>query len=300
MREASSRWRVSRVLWIILGLNLLVAAAKLVYGWLSGAIAVTADGVHSLLDGSSNVIGLVATQLASRPPDRGHPYGHRKFETFAALGIAVLLLLACARIVIGALERLREPQAPQIGLAGFVVMGATMLVNLAVARYERAQGERLRSEVLLADAEHTRSDVWTSLLVVASFVAVRGGYPQADLLAAVVIVGVIGWAAVGIVRRSAGTLADASRVAEEQVEAIALGVEGVRGCHWVRSRGATGDVHVDLHIQVDPRMAIADAHAIGHRVESAVRAALPDVSDVVVHVEPDQESERLEAMRRAP
>jgi divalent metal cation (Fe/Co/Zn/Cd) transporter len=80
----------SRVFWVILFLNLLVAAAKIVYGLLSGAIAITADGVHSVLDGSSNVIGLVGVRIASRPPDPEHPYGHRKLETFAALSIAVL------------------------------------------------------------------------------------------------------------------------------------------------------------------------------------------------------------------
>ena len=298
MNVASGRGQVSRVLWIILGLNLAVAVAKLVYGWVSGAIAVSADGVHSLLDGSSNIVGLVGAHVAARPPDRSHPYGHRKFEAFAALGIAMLLVLACLRILFASLGRWREPHVPQIGVTGFVVMGATILVNLAVAHYERAQGRRLRSEVLLADAEHTRSDVWSSLLVVGSFVAVRAGFPLADAVTALIIAGIIGWAAVGIVVRSAGTLSDASRVSEEEVQAIALGVPGVRGSHGVRSRGAAGDVHVDLHILVDPRQAIADAHDIGHKVESAVRAALPDVTDVVVHVEPDYARERLEALRR--
>ena len=298
MSSVSNQSQVGRVLWLILGLNVAVAAAKLVYGWVTGAIAVSADGVHSLLDGSSNIVGLVGIQVAARPPDRSHPYGHRKFEAFAALTIAMLLVLACTRILFAALARLRTPHAPEIGVAGYVVMGATILVNLAVAHYERAAGRRLRSEVLLADADHTRSDVWSSLLVVGSFIAVRSGFPLADAVTALIIAGIIGWAAVGIVVRSAATLADASRVSEEEVEAIALSVPGVRGSHGVRSRGAAGDVHVDLHILVDPRQPISEAHDIGHQVEGAVRAALPDVTDVVVHVEPDHERERLEALRR--
>ncbi len=289
----SDRSSVARVLWTILALNLLVAAAKIAYGLFSGAISVMAGGLHSALDASSNVIGLVGVHVAARPPDSDHPYGHRKFETMAALGIAVLMLLACLRIATAAFERIRSSRLPDIGPAGFAVLAGTMAVNLWVARFERNQGERLRSEVLLADASHTQTDVWTTLLVMVSFFAVLRGYPWADLVAAFVIVGVIAWAMAGILRRAMGTLADASRVPPEAVEALALGVEGVLECHEVRSRGALGDIHVDLHALVDPQMAIADAHRIGHRVEQAVRQAYPEVTDVVVHVEPALESERM-------
>ena len=98
---------IARVLLGILGLNLAVAAAKLIYGYHSGAIAITADGVHSMLDGASNVIGLIGIAIARRPPDANHPYGHRKYETFAALGIAAMMFLGCWEILSAALERWR-------------------------------------------------------------------------------------------------------------------------------------------------------------------------------------------------
>jgi cation diffusion facilitator family transporter len=286
--------RLSRLLWGILFLNLLVAVAKLAYGAYSGAIAVTADGFHSLLDASSNVVALVAAHLAARPPDRDHPYGHRKFEAFASLGIASLLVVACVRIGSSALQRLRSPEPPDITALGFVVIAATILVNLAVAAFERGQGKRLRSELLLADAAHTSSDVWTSVLVLVSFIAVMLGHAWADTAAALVIVAVILWAGVRVVSRAFRTLADAYRVPPEEVEAVALRVPGVLECHKVRSRGAAGDVHVDLHVLVDPEMPIAEAHRIGHEVEAAVRAAWDEITDVVVHVEPATASERQE------
>ncbi|HEX5635139.1 MAG TPA: cation diffusion facilitator family transporter, partial [Gemmatimonadales bacterium] len=136
---------ISRVLWIILGLNLVVAAAKLFYGWRSGAIAITADGIHSLLDASSNVFGLVGLWVAGRPPDANHPYGHRKYETVAALAIAFMLFMGCWEIVESVLQRLRDPRVPNVSVEGFVILGLTIAVNVTVVAYERHEGRRLRS-----------------------------------------------------------------------------------------------------------------------------------------------------------
>jgi divalent metal cation (Fe/Co/Zn/Cd) transporter len=133
------------------------------------------------------------------------------------------------------------------------------------------------------------------VLVIASSAAVRAGYAWADVAAALVVVGVIAVAGTGIVRRSLYTLSDATRIEASRIEAVALAVPGVMECHKVRSRGPAGDIHVDLHVLVDPSMPIAEAHEIGHQVAGAVRKALPDISDVVVHVEPDLEIHRLKS-----
>src|SRR5262245_36474047 len=108
------RRAIARILWMTLGLNVLVAVAKLAFGRMSGSLAITADGLHRSSDGSSNAIGLVGLGVAGRPPDDNHPYGHRKYETFAALGVAGLLLLGGREIAFQAWERLRHPVAPII------------------------------------------------------------------------------------------------------------------------------------------------------------------------------------------
>lgn len=283
---------ITSVLWRILWLNLIAAIAKLAYGLQSGAIAMTADGLHSLLDASSNVLGLVGTSVARRPPDDNHPYGHRKYETFAALGIAAMLFFGCWEILAHAFERLRSPQVPTIGVGGYAVMLVTLAINLTVIAIERREGRRLESELLLADAAHTASDVLASLLVLASFVAIRLGVAWADLAAAVLIVLFILRAGFGILKSTLSTLSDERRIEPALIEQVALQEPGVVEAHNVRSRGPADDIHVDLHILVDPQTPIAEAHRIGHRVEQRLRQRWRGLSDVVVHVEPALESER--------
>lgn len=283
---------VARVLWAILWLNLAVAAAKLYYGYRSGAIAITADGIHSVLDGLSNVLGLVGLAVARRPPDANHPYGHRKYETVAALGVAAMLFFGCHEILTSAFHRLQHPRLPEVSAMGFVVILGTIAVNVFVVWIERREGRRLKSELLVSDAAHTGSDVLASVLVLVSFALAPLRQPWVDLVAALVIVGLIlrsGW---DIIRNTLSTLSDERRIDARLVQEVALQEPGVREAHNVRSRGPDDDIHLDLHILVDPDMAIAAAHEIGHRVEARLRRRWEGLTDVVVHVEPALESER--------
>jgi len=283
--------RIAQVLWAILFLNLAVAIAKLIYGHRSGAIAITADGLHSLLDSASNVIGLVGIAVARRPPDANHPYGHRKYETFAALGIAGMMFVGCWEIVSSTIDRLQNPRIPNVTPAGFVILIVTIAINLGVVAIERREGRRLQSELLLSDAAHTGSDVFASLLVFLSFVLNRFGILWMDLVVAGAIVLLILRAGIEILRGTLATLSDERRIDPELVEAAAAEEPGVRQVHNVRSRGPDDDIHLDLHVLVDPEMRIADAHALGHRVERRLRDKWVGLTDVVVHVEPAVQSE---------
>jgi cation diffusion facilitator family transporter len=285
---ASRDLEVRRVLAVVLVLNLAVALAKLIVGWLSGAISMVADGFHSLTDSASNVVGLIALSVARRPPDEDHPYGHRKFETLAALIIGGLLALTAWEVLQSCIQRLREGGAPEAGLLGFAVMGVTIVVNLVVSTWERKEGRRLQSELLHADSEHTRADVFTSLAVIASLVAVRLGYPQIDVLAAVVITLVIARAAFSILRENGMLLTDTALLPAARVRSEALQVSGVVSVHKIRSRGGLRGGHADLHVQVDPDLLLEEAHLIGHRVADRLRREL-DLGDVLVHVEPATE-----------
>ena len=291
-RAAARLASIARVMWIILGLNLVVALAKLAYGYRSGAISITADGVHSLLDAASNVIGLIGVAIAGRPADSNHPYGHRKYETFAALGVAIMLFFGCYEIVTTAFERLQHPRLPEVGAIGYVVLGVTLAINLMVVTYERREARRLQSELLESDAAHTGSDVFATLLVLASFVAVHFRFGWADAVAAALIVGLIVRAGLRILMATVSTLPAARRGAPDVGAAVAKLDRGGRAVHPGRARGPADDIHLDLHILVDPTTPLAEAHAIGHRVERRLRDRWPGVSDVVVHVEPALESER--------
>jgi len=285
-RSATRIRSIARVLWVILGLNVLVALAKLIYGYRSGAVAIMADGVHSLLDGSSNVVGLVGIAIASRPPDENHPYGHRKYETFAALGIAMMMFLGCQQILTQAIARIRHPEPSRVGTEGFVIMVLTLFINTIVVLYERREGRRLQSELLASDSAHTFSDLFATVLVLISMVLTRFRIHWADVIAAALIVLLIVRAGFVILRGTLSTLSDERRLPPADVERAAAQEHGVLEVHNVRSRGPSDDIHLDLHVLVDPATPLADAHALGHRVEQRLREQWPGVSDVVVHVEP--------------
>jgi cation diffusion facilitator family transporter len=284
---SSNAKQIKRVLWQVLGLNFLVAGAKIVVGSATGSLSMVADGFHSALDGTSNVIGLVGMTIAERPPDDEHPYGHQKYETFATLAIGLLLMLTTWNILKSAINRLFEGGSPEVTILSFVVMFVTMGINWAVSRYEQRQGKRLKSSVLLADSAHTGSDVYVSLSVIGGLVAVQLGWPWVDTVVALIIVVVIGKTGLEIIRRASNTLADSAVVDPAEVEKIALSVDGVISCHKIRSRGTDLATYLDLHIQVDSRMSLAEAHYLSHQVQDRLQQEL-DVTDVVVHAEPDK------------
>ena len=281
---------VRRVLGVVLVLNLGVALAKLSVGWLSSSISMVADGFHSLTDGASNVVGLIGMSIAGRPPDEDHPYGHRKFETLAALMIGALLALTAWEVLKSLIERVREGGEPKVSFLTFAVMIVTIIVNICVTTWEHRAARKYKSVVLKADAAHTLSDVFASLAVIVSLVAAQLGYPQLDLVAALVIIVMIARAAFQILRDSGQSLTDTAILPAPAIEAVALGVPGVISVHKIRSRRGAKGGHADLHVQVKGDLPLAQAHGIGHQVSDRVRDEL-GISDVLVHVEPPQAPE---------
>jgi cation diffusion facilitator family transporter len=281
-----TRAAVRRVLWITLILNVLVSVGKIVVGRLTGSIAMEADGFHSLTDGANNIVGLVITTFAYAPPDSGHPYGHRKFETAAALFIGFALLTVAFRVVEQALAHVGHPQLPEVGLASWAVMGTTIACNLFIAWYENREGRRLGSEYLQADAAHTRSDIYVSLGVVASFAGASAGAAWVDPVVAVVIAGFIAVLAVKILTGSFHVLTDRAVLPAEALAPLVMAIPEVRACREIRSRGGRDAVWVDLIVHVDGGMTLRDAHDVADRIEQALIQAHPEIMDVVVHLEP--------------
>lgn len=277
---------VSRVLWQVLALNWGVALAKVVFGYFTRSTSIMADGFHSLADGASNIVGLVGIRIAAQPVDEDHPYGHKKYETLAAAAIGAMLFLVALGLLRSALERLLHPVRPEVTAISFLVMLGTMAVNALVTWYEKKEGHRLQSDVLVSDSYHTRSDLFVSLSVLLALLGVRLGFPLLDPLASLVIAGLIALSGYEVWKNSFRVLVDESRVDGSEIQRIALEVPGVEACHQVRSRGRDDDLKVDLHVLVDPSMSIEDAHRVGHQVEQRIRQRYAAVTDVVVHTEP--------------
>ncbi len=284
---------VSRVLGRVLALNLLVAFAKIALGAATGAVSVLSDGFHSLTDGASNIVALVGVRVARQPPDADHPYGHRKFETMASVAIVLFLLLVLVQVLWGAIERFRSPVSPRVEALSFIIMAATFVVNLGVVVYERRAGHRLSSEVLLADAHHTQSDLFTSATVIAALVGIRLGFPLLDPIAALVVAGFISYACWEIFQDTLRILADEIVIAADDIRDVVQTVPEVLGCEKIRSRGASDHVFLDLHIWMNPGMRLDEAHRVSHIVKDRIMARFPQVKDAVIHIEPPPQDPRI-------
>lgn len=284
---------VSTVLYRVLLLNFIVAAAKIALGLTTGAVSVLSDGFHSLTDTASNVVAIIGVRAASAPPDDDHPYGHRKFETMASVGILLFLLLVVREVLAAAWERFQAGGAPDINAWTFVVMGGTFAINLGVVVYERRAGRRLHSEVLLADAHHTMSDLLTSATVIVALIGVGFGHAWLDPAAAVVVAVFIGYACWEIFVSTSEILADRIVLPEDAIRNVVHSVPDVLGCHHIRTRGTADYVFLDLHIWMDAAMPLEHAHALSHEVKDRLMAAFPQIKDAIIHLEPPPKIKNL-------
>ncbi len=277
---------VTRVLYRVLVVNLLVAIAKIVLGYATGAISIVSDGFHSLTDSGSNVVALVGVAVARRPPDRNHPYGHRKYETIASVAIVLFLIIVLVEVLRAAAVRLLHGGTPQVFPEGIALMTATLVINVFVVSYEQRAGRALLSEVLLADAKHTRSDVLTSGAVLGALLGVWLGYPALDAIAALVVAGFIGHAGWSIAQEASRVLSDEIVIAEEAVREVVQSVPHILGCEKIRTRGSADYAFLDLHLWLDGDTPLSVAHATSHIVKDKLMSKFPQLVDVVIHIEP--------------
>lgn len=279
---------VRKVLLVVLTLNVLVALAKLVAGAAANSLSLLGDGTHSLIDATNNVVALVLVHFASRPADEDHPYGHAKIETIGAFILGGLLFLAAFELARAAVRRLAEPVAPDISPLTVGVVAVTLVVNVATTWYERAAGKRLASDVLVADATHTLSDVFVSGGVLLGFLAARAGYPIADPLLALVVAVVIGFAGYRVFASATPILTDRIVYDPADVDRLARSVPGVESVHDIRSRGRTHEAYVQMHLVVSTRD-VVEAHAITDAVERLIEKEL-GAKEVFIHVEPEDDA----------
>ncbi len=266
--------------------NAAVVVVKFIVGLGTGSLAVLGDAVHSSVDALNNVLGLVVISLAGRGPDEDHPYGHQKFETVGALAIVAFLSVSAFELVKGSVMRLASG-APGLQVEGIhlALLGLTLAVNVVVATYEARQGRRLGSEILLADAAHTKSDVFVTLGVLVGLVLARAGIPWADPLIAMFVAGLIVVLAYGIVSRAIPVLVDQYAFPEETIRREAESVTGVARAYDIRSRGARDRAFAELTIAVDGSASVEQAHEIADGVEDHLRNRLR-LHEIIVHIEP--------------
>ena len=288
-----NRSEVRKVLVITLLLNLFVMGLKAAVGFWSGSLSLQADALHSVTDSANNVLGLIASRFSSPRPDRDHPYGHQKYEAVGALGIAAFLGIACFEILRGAIERLFQGltpvkiSAPELWLL-LIVLG----VNIFVTYYERGVGKRVGSPILIADAQHTMSDVWVTITVLLGLIGVWQSrllhLPQLQWLDVILsfpvalLVFISGWK---VLKENLPWLVDEMAIAPEAIRDVVMEVPGVVNCHDIASRGLLGrQVFIEMHMIVDTND-VETAHQITEDVETRLEERFRPVR-VLIHVEP--------------
>lgn len=276
---------VRRVLFGVLVFNISVTLLKIGVGLAAGALAVVADGFHSLVDVASNLISLAMLHLSAREADARHPYGYQRYETLGALFIGVLMMLAAAEIAWQAIEHWRNG-ITEVEPITLYLVALALVANSLIAWLETHQGRKWQSELLLADAAHTKSDLWVTGSVVASLIGVRLGLHWLDPLAALLIALLIVRTAWEILTTAAQYLTDASVIDPEAVARVAAEIPGVLDVYHIRSRGRPGAAFVDLRVRVPAGMGTQQAHALADEIERRVVAEVPDVIEAIVHVEP--------------
>ena len=274
--------------------DLVLGVAKIIVGVFASSQALIADGIHSLSDLATDFLVLFAAKHAHREADDEHPYGHGRIETVATVVLGVSLVAVAVGISYDAVRRLMAPELLlHPGWPALVVAVISVLSKELIYQYTARAARRLRSKMLHANAWHSRSDAISSIIVVVGVLATMLGYPTFDALAAVAValmVAKIGW---DLLWQSLQELIDTA-LDPERVEAIRetiMAVDGVRTCHMLRTRHSGSDALVDVHILVDPALSVSEGHQIGEAVRWRLIKTIDDVSDVTVHIDPEDDEQ---------
>jgi cation diffusion facilitator family transporter len=283
-REKSSG--VRRVLVGILLANIVVVVVKFTVGLDTNSLAVFGDALQSSVDAANNLIGIFVVRVAAKAPDEDHPYGHAKFETLGALLIALLLALSIFELVRGAVARLMSGAPPlNVSSTALGLLVFALAVNIGVVWFETRAARRLRSDILLADALHTRTDVFITVGVLGGLALARAGLAWADPALGLIVAVLVGRAGYQILRRAIPSLVDERAFDQTTIQQEAEGVDGVVSAYAIRSRLAGDRRFAELTIAVDGGADVSSAHRIADQVEERLKDSL-HLDEVTVHVEP--------------
>jgi cation diffusion facilitator family transporter len=282
-----------RITWISVGVNLVLTAMQVVVGLIANSVSLIADAMHTLSDIVADAFVLWANRKGSEAADEAHPYGHGRFETAASLVLGLLLTGTGAGILISAGGRLQHLDTlPAVGIAAIWAAVATLIAKELLFRYMLVVGERLRSPMLIANAWHARADALSSLVVAAGIGGALLGFPLADAAAAIIVGAMIIKAGIGFAWEAMRELMDEGLAAEEveAIRATLLATPGVVDLHDLRTRRMGHRVLVDVHLQVNGDITVREGHAIGESARHRATAAHPEVLDVLIHLDAEDDA----------
>ncbi|NOX09363.1 MAG: cation transporter [Gammaproteobacteria bacterium] len=285
---------VRKVTIVGLLVNLVLSVIKVMGGWLLHSQALVADGIHSLSDLITDFMVLYAAKHSHREADENHPYGHGRIETLATVALGILLLLVAIGIAYDAVSRLFHPETLLIpGALTLVIAIISVLSKEALYWYTMNAANKVRSPILKANAWHHRSDAISSIVVLVGILGTMSGLAYLDAIAAVGVALMIAKIAIDLGMNSLYELIDTALNRDEvnEIRAAILNIYGVRSLHMLRSRRSGGDVLIDLHLQVDSTLSVSEGHQIGEAVRLRLQGEFEDISDVTVHIDPEDDEE---------
>jgi cation diffusion facilitator family transporter len=287
---------VRKVTWVGLWVNLFLAAIKFTAGIYGRSQALVADAIHSLTDLTTDIAVIAGSHYWSRPPDENHPYGHRRLETLVTVFIGVVLIAAGIGIGWKAISALQEKHAAPPGWIAVAAALASIVCKESIYRWTAITGRRVKSAALAANAWHHRTDAFSSIPVLIAVTGARvfPSWSFLDHLGAVVVSIFILHASIKIIWPGLSELIDVGAPTEtrRRIQDIALKNEGVLQVHDIRTRYISSSIQVDLHIVVDGLITVREGHDIADDVKARIIDAIPEVLDVIVHVDPPERAMR--------
>lgn len=276
-------------------LDFVLGVIKIVVGWIAHSQALIADGIHSMSDLATDFLVLLAARHGSKEADDRHPYGHNRIETLASVLLAGALALVAIGISWGAIGRLLSDQPlPVPGAIALLVAAMSAVLKEAIYRYTMRAARKLDSNLLKANAWHSRSDALSSLVVIAGVGGALLGFPWADALAAVGVSLMILQVAWSIGHEGVHELIDTGLEEKElvRIRDTVLAIDGVRDMHELRTRRMGSGVLADLHIHVPSAVSVSEGHRIGDEVYKRLKQEFSRLADVVVHVDCEDDTEQ--------
>lgn len=278
-------------------LDLALGVAKMVVGFAAQSQALIADGIHSFSDLATDGLVLYAASHAARAADEEHPYGHRRIETLATVGLGVALIAVAVGIAIDAGQRLFEPERLlKPGIGALVVAALSIVSKEAIYHYTMRAANKVRSDMLRANAWHSRTDAISSIIVLIGVAGTMAGLDYLDALGAIGVALMIIKIGLDLMWHSLRELVDTGLEPEriETIRKTIMSVDGVSALHMLRTRRMGGDALADVHIQVNPSVSVSEGHHISEAVRAVLIRDIEEVSDVTVHIdtENDQAAKR--------
>lgn len=273
--------------------NVVLSALKIVFGWLGNSHALVADGIHSFSDLLTDLLVILAAKFANQAADTEHPYGHERIETAATVALSLFLVLVGAAIIYDAGDRLwRHIPAPTPNSWVLWIALFSIILNEVIYHYTLHVAKRVNSDILKANALHSRSDAAASVVVLVGIMGSLLGYHYLDALAAVVVGGFIIKMGIGLGWSNLRELVDTG-VDIQTLDAIKHAINSVNGVvdiHQLRTRKMAGRIFIDVHIIVAPTITVSEGHHLGDKVLGILYKDLPNVQDVTVHIDSEDDA----------